>query len=396
MTDFLVRRFVKDYEQVQRMDVRTRYGLLSSCVGIICNVLLCVVKLLVGLVMNSISVTADAFNNLSDAASSIISFVGVKMASKPADKEHPFGHGRVEYIAAFIVAFLVIEVGVSFCKSSFGKIMHPEAISFDLAPFLLLALSVAVKVWMGAFNRKLGHRIDSKVMLATSADSMGDVAATSVTIASILIYQFLGWNIDAYAGLIVSLLVIWAGIGIAKDTLEPLIGTSIDPELYREITSLVESFDGITGTHDLIVHNYGPSRDMASIHAEVPKDVGVEESHEIIDQAERLVFQELGVYLVIHMDPIDTRDEWTLQVKEQVGEALGQVDPSLEFHDFRIVEEDGQFNLFFDMVIPYGYDEEKQDALRLKVLEEMQAKDPRFQCIITMDQSFVEEVKWLK
>ena len=287
MTDFLVKRFVKDYENVQQTVVRTQYGILSSCVGIFCNVLLFLVKLLIGLGMHSIAVTADAFNNLSDAASSVISFVGVKMASRPADEGHPFGHGRMEYIAAFIVAFLVIQVGFTFFKSSFGKILHPESISFEWVPFLILALSVTVKVWMAVFNRKLGRRIDSKVMLATAADSMGDVATTSVTIAAILVYRILGWNIDAYAGVIVSLLVIWAGIGIARETLEPLIGEPIDPELYHDITEFVESFDGIEGVHDLIVHNYGPNQSMASIHAEVPKDVDIEASHEIIDQIER-------------------------------------------------------------------------------------------------------------
>ena len=219
MTDFLVRRFVKNYEHIQWTEVRTSYGMLSSSVGIFCNILLFLVKLLVGILMHSIAVTADAFNNLSDAASSVISFVGVRMAGKPADKEHPFGHGRVEYIAAFIVSFFVIQVGFTFFKSSVGKIMQPKEISFELVPFLILALSVLVKVWMGAFNRKLGKRIDSKVMLAVAADSMGDVATTSVTIASILVYRILGWNIDAYAGIIVSLLVVWAGIGIARETL---------------------------------------------------------------------------------------------------------------------------------------------------------------------------------
>lgn len=389
MTDFLVKRFVKDYENVQQTTVRTRYGILSSCVGILCNVLLFLVKLLIGLGMHSIAVTADAFNNLSDAASSVISFVGVKMASRPADEGHPFGHGRMEYIAAFIVAFLVIQVGFTFFKSSFGKILHPESISFEWVPFLILALSVTVKVWMAVFNRKLGRRIDSKVMLATAADSMGDVATTSVTIAAILVYRIFGWNIDAYAGLIVSLLVIWAGIGIARETLEPLIGEPIDPELYREITEFVESFDGIEGVHDLIVHNYGPNQSMASIHAEVPKDVDIEASHEIIDQIERRVFAEKGIYLVIHMDPVEIHDEWVLKVRQMVRDVIDQVDPELDFHDFQMVREEDQINLFFDLMVPYGYGEEMEDEARLKVLEMMEEKDRRFQCVITVDRSFV-------
>lgn len=389
MTDFLVKRFVKDYENVQQTVVRTQYGILSSCVGIFCNVLLFLVKLLIGLGMHRIAVTADAFNNLSDAASSVISFVGVKMASRPADEGHPFGHGRMEYIAAFIVAFLVIQVGFTFFKSSFGKILHPESISFEWVPFLILALSVTVKVWMAVFNRKLGRRIDSKVMLATAADSMGDVATTSVTIAAILVYRILGWNIDAYAGVIVSLLVIWAGIGIARETLEPLIGEPIDPELYHDITEFVESFDGIEGVHDLIVHNYGPNQSMASIHAEVPKDVDIEASHEIIDQIERRVFAEKGIYLVIHMDPVEIHDEWVLKVRQMVRDVIGQVDPGLDFHDFQMVREEEQIDLFFDLVVPYEYGEEMEDAARLKVLEMIEEKDPRFQCVIKVDRSFV-------
>ncbi len=390
MTEFLVRRFVKNYEHTQWTAVRTNYGMLSSSVGICCNIILFLVKLLVGVLLNSIAVMADAFNNLSDAASSVISFIGVRMAGKPADKEHPFGHGRIEYIAAFIVSFFVIQVGFTFFKSSFGKIFQPEDISFELIPFVILALSVLVKVWMAVFNRKLGKRIDSKVMLAVAADSMGDVATTSVTIASILVYRIWGWNIDAYAGLVVSLLVVWAGIGIAKETLEPLIGAPIDPELYQKITEIVGGFDGIVGSHDLIVHNYGPNLSMASVHAEVPREVDIEQSHEIIDRAEREVLRDLGVYLVIHMDPVEVRDKWVLGVKEELTEVLEEIDPELEFHDFQMVQEDDQIHLIFDLVIPFDYGEEKQDELRLQVQEDMKKKDPRYQCVITMDRKFVE------
>lgn len=271
MTEYLVKKFVKDYQNTEDAQVRTRYGILSSCVGILCNVLLFGTKLVIGLLMNSLAIMADALNNLSDAASSIISFVGVKMASKPADKEHPFGHGRIEYIAALIVSFLVIEVGITCFRSSFGKLFDPEPIAFEWVPFLILLLSVGVKLWMSLFNRKLGKRIDSKVMLAAAADSTGDVIVTSATLASILIGYFTSANVDAIAGLAVSLLVIWSGINIARDTLEPLIGQRPDPELYHQIQEMVESYDGIVGTHDLIIHNYGPNRSMASIHAEVPR-----------------------------------------------------------------------------------------------------------------------------
>lgn len=389
MTDFLVRKFVKNYEQTEDVQVRTSYGVLSSIVGIFCNVLLFAAKFLIGALMHSISVMADGFNNLSDAASSIISFIGVKMAEKPADEEHPFGHGRIEYIAALVVAFLVIEVGLSFLKSSIGKLKNPEEITFELIPFLILILSIGVKLWMAYFNTKLGKKIDSKVMLATAADSMGDVITTSATILSILVCTFTGYNIDAIAGLVVSLIVMWAGVGIAKDTLEPLIGQAADPELAAKIKKEVESYDGITGTHDLIVHDYGPNRSMASIHAEVPRDVDIEASHEIIDRIEREVSKKLGIFLVIHMDPVEVRDARVLAVKDMLEKILYELDPEVTFHDFRMVWGEKRINLIFDVLVPFAYDKEKQKKLEKEICERITEKDSRYQCVITVEKSFV-------
>lgn len=389
MTDFLVHKFVKNYEQTEDVQVRTSYGVLSSIVGIFCNVLLFAAKFLIGALMHSISVMADGFNNLSDAASSIISFVGVKMAEKPADEEHPFGHGRIEYIAALVVAFLVIEVGLSFLKSSIGKLKNPEEITFELVPFLILVLSIGVKLWLAYFNRKLGKKIDSKVMLATAADSMGDVITTSATILSILVCTFTGFNIDAIAGLVVSLIVMWAGVGIAKDTLEPLIGQAADPELAAKIKQEVESYEGIAGTHDLIVHNYGPNRSMASIHAEVPRDVDIEASHEIIDRIEREVSKKLGIFLVIHMDPVEVRDERVLAVKETLEKVFKDLDPETTFHDFRMVWGEKRINLIFDVLVPFSYDKEKQKNLEKQIARCMSEVDSRYQCVITVEKSFV-------
>lgn len=389
MTDFLVRKFVKNYKQTEDVQVRTSYGVLSSIVGIFCNVLLFAAKFLIGVLMHSISVMADGFNNLSDAASSIISFIGVKMAEKPADEEHPFGHGRIEYIAALVVAFLVIEVGLSFLKSSIGKLKNPEEITFELIPFLILILSIGVKLWLAYFNTKLGKKIASKVMMATAADSMGDVITTSATILSILVCTFTGYNIDAIAGLVVSLIVMWAGVGIAKDTLEPLIGQAADPELAAKIKQEVESYDGITGTHDLIVHDYGPNRSMASIHAEVPRDVDIEASHEIIDRIEREVSKKLGIFLVIHMDPVEVRDERVLAVKDTVQKILYELDPEVTFHDFRMVWGEKRINLIFDVLVPFAYDKEKQKNLEKQICERITERDSRYQCVITVEKSFV-------
>lgn len=389
MTEFLVRRFVKNYENTEDIKVRTSYGILSSVVGIFCNVLLFAVKVSIGMLMHSISVMADGFNNLSDAASSVISFIGVKMAEKPADEEHPFGHGRIEYIAALVVAFLVIEVGLTFLKSSVGKLTNPEQISFDLIPFLILVLSVGVKLWMAAFNRKLGKRIDSKVMLATAADSMGDVITTGATIFSIVVCTLTGLHIDAIAGLVVSLIVIWAGVGIAKDTLEPLIGQAVDPELARRIREEVESYEGIEGTHDLIVHNYGPNRSMASIHAEVPRDVDIEISHEIIDRIEREVTKKLGIFLVIHMDPVEMRDERVLAAKEHLENVLKSLDPEAAFHDFRMVWGESNINLIFDVQVPFSYKKESEKTLADAIAAGMARVDERYRCVITVEKSFI-------
>ncbi len=391
ITEYLVKRFVKDHENTENAQVRTSYGVLASIVGICCNLMLFGAKLVIGIMVNSISVMADAFNNLSDAASSIISFVGVKMAQKPADEDHPFGHGRIEYIAAFIVAFFVIQVGFSLFKNSVGKIRNPQNMVFSQISMVILLLSVGVKFWMGMFNRTLGKRIRSTVMMATAADSLGDVAATGATMVSLVVFGLWGINIDGIIGLAVSVAVMIAGVNIAKDTLAPLIGEAIDPKVYREIKEFVEQYEGIVGTHDLIVHNYGPSKSMASIHAEVPSDENIEVSHEIVDTIERECLKKLGIFLVIHMDPVETHNEQVTAVKEQVTQVLEGLDSRLEFHDLRVVDGSRRINLIFDLVVPRDYNEAMRDTLKTRVSEEMRRRDSRFCCIMTMENSFCAE-----
>lgn len=389
MTEFIIRKFIPDHENTQDTAVRTRYGSVASIVGILCNVLLFAGKLAAGLFMQSIAVMADAFNNLSDAASSVISFVGMKMASKPADEDHPFGHGRIEYISAFIVAFLVIEVGFTFFKDSIQKILNPEEVTFQIIPFIMLGISVLIKLWLGSFNKKLGKKINSKVLEATATDCIGDVTVTSATMAAILIGYFFHINIDGYAGLLVAAVVMWAGFNIAKDTLEPLIGEAVDPELCRQITEEVESYDGVVGTHDLIVHNYGPNRSMASVHAEVPRDVDIEVSHEIIDKIEREVSKELGIFLVIHMDPIEVSDEELLQAKKHVADTIQILDDEISFHDFRMVSGEKQINLIFDIVVPHSYSDELIKDRLDRIKKGVKHFDTRYECVITVDRSFV-------
>ncbi len=391
MVDFLVHKFVKDYQNVENARVRTEYGVMASTVGIICNILLFTGKFMVGLVLHSVSVQADAFNNLSDAASSVVGFVGVKMASKPADKDHPFGHGRIEYIAALIVSFLVIEVGLSFLKTAVGKIWEPEELSFSTISVLVLLISIGVKLWMAYFNRKLGRRIHSTVMMATATDAMGDVVTTSAAVLSLLFCRFTGINIDGIVGALVSLVVMWAGVGIAKDTLEPLIGKAVDPELYRQITEFVEGYEGILGSHDLIVHNYGPTRSLASIHAEVPNDVSIEISHEIIDRIEREAAKKLGIFLVIHMDPVEVRDDRIAAVRSKVTAVLKELDDRLTLHDFRMVDGEQQINLIFDVVVPFAYREEELTQLQLDIMERVSILDSRYQCVMTIEKGYVAE-----
>ena len=391
MTELLVRLFVKDYKDTEKVAVRTAYGVLASGAGIFCNVLLFLVRFIVGTVLHSVSVRADAFNNLSDAGSSVIGLAGVKMAEKPADEEHPFGHGRIEYIAALIVSFLVIEVGFTFFKDSIGKIREPEVLRFQTVSLVILILSIGVKLWMGAFNRKLGKRIDSQVMLATAADATGDVITTSATVFSLVFWRITGINIDGIVGLGVSLVVMWAGVGIARDTLKPLIGEAATKEDYRKIKEFVEKYDGIVGSHDLIVHNYGPGRSMASIHAEVPNDTSIEDSHEVIDKIERDAARELGIFLVIHMDPIETKDETVLRVKKQVEDAVAGLDKRSSIHDFRMVDGVNQINLVFDLVVPHEYSDEKQKELMQQIMEQLKTVDRRYQCVITAEKSYIEE-----
>ena len=389
MTDFLVKHFIKEYEHTEKVSVRTAYGVLASIVGIFCNILLFIVKFIVGLTVHSVSVMADAFNNLSDAGSSLISFVGVKIASKPADEEHPFGHGRMEYISALVVSFLVLEVGFTFLKDSIHKIKSPEILNFQMFSILILILSIGVKLWLGLFNRKLGRKIDSKVMIAMFTDSMGDVLITSATILSLLFFHFTKINIDGFIGIGVALVVMWAGIGIAKDTLEPLLGEAVDPENYKRIKNFVESYDGIIGSHDLIVHNYGPNRSMASIHAEVPNNADITESHEIIDRIERDAIENLGIFLVVHMDPIEIEDEHVLNIQNATVSLIQEIDPACSIHDFRVVDGKHQINLIFDLVVPRDYAKEKQNEVERLLCEKLKEQDTRYEFVITVEHNFV-------
>jgi len=392
MTDFLIRKFIKDYQNTDNTRVRTAYGTLAGITGIICNFFLFSVKLIVGLFMMSMAVVADAFNNLSDAISSVISLVAMRMAGKPADKDHPFGHGRMEYIAALIISVIIIVVGIEFFRSSVEKIRNPQALHFSLVAIVFLVLSVAVKLWMFFFNRNIGNRIGSEVMHATAMDSFFDAVTTTLTLVSIAIYFLFDINIDGIAGLIVSMVVIYAGIGIARDTVKPLLGEPMDPELAEKIEKIVESVDGVAGAHDLVIHSYGPKRYIATIHVEVSVQRTLEEGHNIADKAEKLVLDQLGVALVVHVDPVELNDSRVLKIRAEVTRVLHILDEALAFHDFRVNFEGEKALISFDLVVPYSYSEEQEHRVARQVVSLLREINPDYECTIVIDRGILEEL----
>lgn len=386
-SNFLVKRFVKDSENVSDIKVRGAYANLAGVVGIITNLILFIIKLSVGLLSNSVSILADAFNNLSDAASSIITIVGFKMANKPADAEHPFGHGRIEYITAMIVSFMVMLVGLQFVKTSFQKIINPTPVTFELLPFILLLVSIGFKFWLSKFNKSIGNKINSSTLKATATDAMGDVFTSTTVVISFLISKFTTLPIDGYIGIIVALAIVYSGFSLIKETLNPLLGEPPDPVLVSNITDMVMSYENITGIHDLIVHNYGPGRIMASIHAEIPSNIDIMEIHHIIDTAEREISKKLNIYLVIHMDPICVDTDEIIEARNMVQDVLSKYEEIKSFHDFRIVGDNDKKNLIFDIeVSPTCLSNESNSAKLLSnIKNDIKEKSPEYKCVITVD-----------
>ena len=389
---FLVNTFIKNNEDISNEKVRGKYIFLGGLVGIISNLLLFTIKLSVGLITSSIAIMADAFNNLSDASSSIITIVGFKLSDKPADAEHPFGHGRIEYISALIVSFMVMLVGFQFVKSSLERIFNPVDIKFEIIPFVLLLISIFVKVWLSSFNKFVGNKIDSSALKAASVDALGDVFTSSCVVISYLAAKFTSFPIDGYLGTLVALFILYSGFSLTKETLNPLLGEAPDPELVQKIQNMVLSYDNITGVHDLIIHNYGPCRCMASIHAEVPCDISIMEIHEIIDKAEREISEKLKIYLVIHMDPIAIEDEEVKKDFNMVCDIIEKDERIKSIHDFRVVGQGEVKNLLFDIVI----DSEKMfktmtkhETLINEINKAVKEIHPKYNCIITVDNDYL-------
>ena len=385
----LVRLFIKDCDNVTDPAVRERYGILSGAVGIALNLLLSAGKLFAGLMTGSISITADAFNNLSDAGSSVVTLVGFKLAGQKADDGHPFGHGRMEYLAGLLVSLMILLVGVELGRSSIGKILRPEAVDFSLVSTGILAASILVKLWMGQFNRGLGRKIGSAAMAATAADSLSDAVATAAVLAGTLVNRFAHVNIDGWVGLAVAVFILRSGWGAAKDTINPLLGESPDPELVKQLRELVLSHPQVVGMHDLIIHDYGPGRRLCSFHAEVPQDADILDAHDAIDHIEREIKEKFGIETTVHMDPIATADEKVNQLRRQVADLARVVEPEMTIHDFRVVRGPTHTNVIFDAVVPHKCrltDEEVLQRLRQAV----SALDPTYQAVIQIDRAYVE------
>ncbi|MBQ9948112.1 MAG: cation transporter, partial [Oscillospiraceae bacterium] len=354
MTGVLVKLFVKNNKDIQNVKVRAAYGKLSGWVGIVCNILLCVGKFLAGFISGSVSITADAANNLSDASSSIINLLGFKLAEQSADDEHPYGHARYEYISGFIIAVLVIVIGFELLKSSIEKVVSPTAVEFSWVSVGVLAASIIVKLWMMLFNKKIGKLINSQSLEATAADSRNDCISTLAVLAAALISHFTSVELDGWMGILVAAFILYSGAGLVKEAMSPLLGKAPDPELVEHIRDKVMSYEGVLGTHDLMVHDYGPGRIFASVHVEMAAEADVLESHDIIDNIERDFLGE-GLNLVVHFDPIVTSDSAVGDTRREIAEIASKIDERLSIHDLRMVPGPTHTNVIFDCVVPHNF-----------------------------------------
>lgn len=389
MIEFLLRKFVKDYQNVKDPAVRERYGTLSGAVGIFLNLMISLGKFTAGVITSSVAVTADAFNNLSDAASSLVTLVGFRLAGQKADDDHPFGHGRIEYLAGLAVSVAILLVGLELAKSAVGKILHPEAVSFSLLSAGILAASILVKLWMYVFNRTLSRRIESAAMAATAADSLSDCVATSAVLLGLLAGHFADLSIDGWVGVVVAAFVFKTGWEAAKDTISPLLGQPPDPALVSGIRETVLEHPEVRGVHDLIVHDYGPGHIMASLHAEVSIDADMAATHDVIDNIERELGSKYHIMATIHMDPIATDDSLVNARRDEMLELARQIDPEITLHDFRMTEGPTHTNLIFDLVVPrkcpMSDGEVRQEMARLA-----RVRNSRYLTVIQIDHPYTE------
>ncbi|NLO99576.1 MAG: cation transporter [Clostridiaceae bacterium] len=387
MYERILRWFIKDYENTEDSAVRGRYATFAGVIGIASNFFLFVIKLIAGTLFNSIAVTADAVNNLTDAGSSIIVLVGFKLSRKPADEQHPYGHARAEYITGFLVSVVILLLGFELIKASFNKVLYPDPINFSYLTVTVLIISILVKLWQGIINKKLGQRINSTALIATGQDSMNDVISTSSVLAATIFAKLTNIQIDGYMGIIVALFIIYSGIKLVIETLNPLLGVAPDQELVSDIEKEILSYDGVLGIHDLVVHSYGPEKTFASVHVEVDANGDLLESHDLIDVIEKDITNKFAVNTVIHMDPIVTDDESINDLRRKVDEIVRGIDDKLSMHDFRVVMGKTHSNLIFDVLLPPSFDS-CETELRKTIDEEIKKIDTTFNSVITLDRNY--------
>ncbi|MBE6807079.1 MAG: cation transporter [Ruminococcaceae bacterium] len=386
MTNLLCRRFVKNHDNPTDPAVRLNYGRLAGITGIVCNLLLCGLKLLAGMLSGSLAMIADAFNNLSDAGSAIVTLIGFRLAGAPPDKDHPFGHGRMEYLSAMGVAVLIIIAGFELATSAIDKMLHPSATAFNPVAVAILAVSIAIKLWMALFHRRIGKLIRSDALMAAGTDSRNDVICTSVVLVCAVAARFTTLPLDGYVGMAVALFVIWSGFSVIRDTVSPLLGQAPDPELVENIQQTVLGYEGVVGIHDLIVHDYGPGRVIVSLHAEVPEDQPITKSHDVIDNIEMELMERYHILACIHLDPVDTDNPETLRLKEQAIALMNGVDEGLTLHDFRVVNGDTHTNLLFDLVVPHTCKNPEEMARRMR--DAVHNSDPHLYAVIKVEYSY--------
>lgn len=389
MVNFLIKHLIPHSDQTGDPAVREAYGTLAGCVGICLNVLLFIGKFVAGSIVGSIAVTADAFNNLSDAGSSLITLFGFRLAGKRPHSDHPFGHGRIEYVAGLIVSLLIILMGVTLARESLDKMLHPQDVTFSLLSAGILAASILVKLYMFSYNRALSRKLNSATLKATATDSLSDAFATLAVLISMIISHLTGLRIDGYAGILVALMILWGGFGAARDTISPLLGTAPDPEFVKKIQSIVRSCPVVTGMHDLVIHDYGAGRRMISLHAEVPANGDILATHDAIDLVERRLHDELNCHAVIHMDPVETDNAAVNAVRQRVLEALhAQMDSAVSIHDFRMVTGPTHTNLIFDLLLPMD-SPLTEEAAKKQAEAIVSALDPHYNAILTIDKGYV-------
>ena len=387
MTRLLIRLFVKNYEQVQDAGVRTAYGKMAGWVGIFCNAMLFIGKFVIGMLSGSVSISADAINNLSDASSNIISLLGFKMGSKPADQDHPYGHARYEYLSGLFVSVLIIVIGIELLRSSIQKVRNPETVEFSWIMMAVLAGSILIKLWMAVFNRYMGRAIHSETLIATAADSRNDVISTSAVLAASILSHYTSLELDGWMGILVAGFILYSGIGLIKDTLDPLLGKAPDMALVEMIQRKIMTYEGVLGTHDLMVHDYGPGRLFASVHVEMAAEEDVLKCHDIIDNIEKDFLEQDNLNMVIHFDPIVTSDEAVGDLRKWLSRQVKRIDERLTVHDLRVVPGVSHTNMIFDCVVPHEF-ELSDKEVRQRIQEMVSAEYAGYQCVITVDKSF--------